>query len=443
MQAKAPAASNIAIEFIKQKIETLNWIIVLSLFVTLLFVVRFLYNFLDFIPLNSVILIMVIMAGLAVIVIYLAKATSARAIQAIDEYSWKLSTLLGTISDMNKIGYEDVLLENIMEAAMVITRADAGAVVMREGGTLVYKAAKGGLEESLRGESMPASRGVVGWAVEAGEPVLANDVASDTSLFPKMDEGLPPDTRSALAVPLSFDGTVLGALVLTSRSAGAFTGEDEEVMTHFAGQAAASLEKTSSYEVKKNYEIHMTNILVSAIENLSEKEGHAKRVARYTLAMAGGLGLPEAEKKLLYQASMLHDIGFLKINMRTVTQVEEYQLHARYGYEILKPITFYADLLPVVLHHHERYDGEGYPDRLKGDAIPLEARMVAIAEAFDVMVSAKSYKNVGRMINDAVMARTVNFARAVEELRANAGTQFDPMLVDVFLRNMSEEDLIE
>ncbi|MBM4140575.1 MAG: HD domain-containing protein, partial [Nitrospira sp.] len=93
------------------------------------------------------------------------------------------------------------------------------------------------------------------------------------------------------------------------------------------------------------------------------------------------------------------------------------------GHDLLKQVTFYKDIAHIVLHHHERYDGEGYPGKLKGEEIPLESRIIAIAEAFDAMTSKNSYKS------------PVGFSAAVDELKRNAGTQFDPRLTDLFIKN--------
>jgi HD-GYP domain-containing protein (c-di-GMP phosphodiesterase class II) len=96
---------------------------------------------------------------------------------------------------------------------------------------------------------------------------------------------------------------------------------------------------------------------------------------------------------------------------------------------MIRPINFYADVAPFILYHHERYDGYGYPEKLKGDAIPIESRIIAVADAFDAMVSETSYKV------------PLSFNAAIEELQRNAGTQFDFWLVDVFVSNIQPEHL--
>jgi len=201
------------------------------------------------------------------------------------------------------------------------------------------------------------------------------------------------------------------------------------------------MEKTKFYDDEKNYKIHLTNILIEAVENISEKRGHARRVAKYSLLTASALGLAEEEKNRLYQACMLHDIGFLKVRLDEAKSVEDYKVHSMVGYEMLQPINFYADIAPLVLHHHERWDGTGYPSGLKGQDIPLASRIIAVAEAFDAMTSKDSYKKTGRLIAANMTASIFGFNSAVSELRRNAGMQFDPEVVTAFLNSVTEEEI--
>lgn len=159
--------------------------------------------------------------------------------------------------------------------------------------------------------------------------------------------------------------------------------------------------------------------------------------------MAHAINMSEEDNRRLYRASLLHDIGFLKMCPNTILSKEDYKAHSRHGYDILMPINFYSDIAPIVLCHHERYDGNGYPSGLKGKAIPLASRIIAISEAFDAMVSKDSYKYIGKMINENVKPVICSFQEAVEELKKNAGTQFDPELVDIFIKNIDESSLCE
>jgi putative nucleotidyltransferase with HDIG domain len=156
--------------------------------------------------------------------------------------------------------------------------------------------------------------------------------------------------------------------------------------------------------------------------------GHARRTAFYASLLADRIGLSEAEKRHARLAAFLHDIG--KIGVPGALLVRqgplapherlEVERHPEVGARLIAPLGVSAGLVAAVRHHHERWDGTGYPDRMRGDAIPLVARIVQIADAFDAMTG-------GRPERPALDRRA-----AIAELQRCAGTQFDPMLVKEF-----------
>jgi HD-GYP domain-containing protein (c-di-GMP phosphodiesterase class II) len=145
--------------------------------------------------------------------------------------------------------------------------------------------------------------------------------------------------------------------------------------------------------------------------------------------MAKAINMSEENRKRLYFACLLHDIGFLKIQNKDFSKREYIERHPVIGSEMISQINFYADIAPFILYHHERYDGFGYPEKLIGETIPLEARIISIADAFDVMLSTVSYK------------APIDFDSAIEELKKNAGTQFDFRLVEEFVDNITPEQI--
>lgn len=163
--------------------------------------------------------------------------------------------------------------------------------------------------------------------------------------------------------------------------------------------------------------------------------GHTQRVLRYALMIARKLGLPEEEIKIIGYGALLHDLGKVYVpNMllkkKGKLTEEEFDLvkkHPVIGAEIIKPIRSLRSVIPAVLHHHERYDGKGYPQGLKGKEIPLHARIMAVADSFDAMTTNRPYRP----------AKSVR--EAVEELRRCAGTQFDPEIVWAFIAALEED----
>lgn len=429
------------IEGVKQKVKVLNLIFVLITFVILLLVVRFIYKFLDYIPLYSIITMLTVMAVFMVAGFFLIKTISKNAIKAIDIYSSKLNTLLSTSKDIQEIIHSDILLEKIMDVSRKITGADGGSLALLEGDKLVFKVVRGSKASSLKGLTIPRSVGFIGWAIDNGSVVRVDNAKEDSRYYSEIDEVTGYETKSVLCVPLRLSSGVIGALELVSKKSGVFNEEDDEIISYFADQAALSIEKAKLYEDEKNFKIHLTNILSNICDKMAEKRGHSKRMAKYTLLMAQAMKMSENEQKKLYNASLLHDVGFLNIRQGDVLSIDDYRSHSQLGYEMLKPITFYDDISPIILHHHERYDGKGYPSGLKADAIPIESRMLAIAEAFDAMVSKDSYKCTGKIINKGVNPSIVGIESAIEELKRNANTQFDPELVEVFVKNISEDYL--
>ena len=160
-------------------------------------------------------------------------------------------------------------------------------------------------------------------------------------------------------------------------------------------------------------------------------QGHPQRVSRLAAQIAMQMRLPEAEIEEIRQAGSLHDIGMIGIphnilykpDRLTPEEVEIIKTHSVKGQKILEPLQLEAmqRIRHMVRHHHESFDGQGYPDKLKGEQIPLGARIIAVAEAFDAMVSDRVYSK----------ARTVE--EALAELRRCSGTQFDPRVVTAFL----------
>ncbi len=165
-----------------------------------------------------------------------------------------------------------------------------------------------------------------------------------------------------------------------------------------------------------------------------ETEGHSKRVTAFTMAIARAMGLPKEQVDVIARGAFLHDIGKIAIPDRillkpaklTEDETEIMREHCYHGYQILKKIPFLAEVCEIVYAHQEHFDGSGYPRRLKGEEIPLGARIFAVADTLDAIISDRPYRP----------ARTLGQARA--EIQAWSGRQFDPEVVEIFQKMPDE-----
>jgi putative nucleotidyltransferase with HDIG domain len=163
--------------------------------------------------------------------------------------------------------------------------------------------------------------------------------------------------------------------------------------------------------------------------------GHSERVTEHAVKLATRLGLPQEEIHLLGYAAFLHDIGKIEVDREVLNKVDRLndkewkmiQHHSEWGSEIVKAVMKLHPIVPVILHHHENFDGSGYPSGLKGNDIPILARIIRVADSYDAMVSHRPYK------------KTLAASEAVEEIVSNSGTQFDPQVANVFLEIIRED----
>ena len=163
--------------------------------------------------------------------------------------------------------------------------------------------------------------------------------------------------------------------------------------------------------------------------------GHSDRVSDYAMLLGERLNLSTREVKTLKVGGLFHDIGkigipdhiLLKEGSLSPEEFKEIKKHPEIGKRILKNATIFNDIIPIVYYHHEKYDGSGYPEGLKGEEIPYLARITTIVDTFDAMTSSRSYR------------KAIPIERVIEEIKKNAGTQFDPKITEVFLDILRNE----
>lgn len=203
-----------------------------------------------------------------------------------------------------------------------------------------------------------------------------------------------------------------------------------------------SIYATGSRKLHRKSRADLNRAYVQFVETMAQAldardpytAGHSIRVGAYAYAIAREMGIPASEAEEIRIAAQLHDIGKLGIPDLILHKpgpltAEEYgliKLHAQIGRKILEKVDIFGKLLEVVELHHENHDGTGYPYRLSGEGIPAAARIVHVADAFDSMTTNRSYR------------MALPLSRAIEELQANLGTQFDPVATTAFLKLIHE-----
>jgi putative nucleotidyltransferase with HDIG domain len=209
---------------------------------------------------------------------------------------------------------------------------------------------------------------------------------------------------------------------------------EEEIVAYRSHLERLVEERTTklqqAYRILKKAHLDSVKVLVEAIDAKDPyTRGHSDRVTRMSLKIAFQFGFAEDRLESLEYGALLHDIGKIGIKDEVLQKPgalnsEEYQYiqeHPLIGVKIIEGLDFFKDKIPMIRHHHEHYDGSGYPDGLLGAAIPLEARIIAVPDAFDAMTSARPHRGM-MSLQDVLM-----------ELEKCKGTQFDPKILGIFL----------
>lgn len=261
---------------------------------------------------------------------------------------------------------------------------------------------------------------------ERKSSLLINDLAADKPLA-----WMGEYATQLLAVPLQRQDQVLGCLFALDKSAGEFNSMDSKLLNSIANESAIYLENAMLYEDVHDLMMGLLHSLTSAVDAKDAYTcGHSERVALLSRHLAQQIQLSDAEVERIYMAGLLHDVGKIgvpenvlqKTGRLTAEEFEHMKKHPQIGARILRDIKQIEDIIPGVLHHHERYDGRGYPAGLSGEHIPLMGRIICLADCFDAMTSNRTYR------------KALPLEVALTEIRRCSGTQFDPRLAESFLQ---------
>ena len=302
----------------------------------------------------------------------------------------------------------------------------------------VVPKAQAGFEEGylssirVKYDESPLGRGPTGRAVRSRQPVLQNNILTDPEYGPWRDNAIKRGYRSSAAFPIMEEDKVLGVLNVYNAS-DEFPDSDIGFLQSFANLSASYIKNS---ELLADLQELFLGTVTALSETISAKSqwtrSHLDRVADISVTIGKEMGLSEKELKNLKLASLLHDIGKIGtyeeiLNKPSELTDEEFnliKLHAGKGAEMLSTIKQLKEVVPSIKYHHERYDGKGYPDGLKGEEIPLLSRILCVADAMDSMLADRPYR------------KRLAMKDIVDELRKESGRQFDPLVIEAVLKTL-------
>ncbi|MDR3685545.1 MAG: GAF domain-containing protein [Coriobacteriia bacterium] len=324
----------------------------------------------------------------------------------------------------------EALLRRALQQVIYVAGADGGSIMLYDSASriLTIEAAEGLSDKVIADTQVRLGEGISGWVAQHRKSLLLIDGAGTAFDGELKEQGL----KSALSVPLIAKDRMIGVLNIDrSSSATQFSQPNLSVVASFAGQLAMAIDNARVYSDLEGHFLGTITALAAAVDAKDPYTfGHSSGVTDHAIAIAEGLGLTEHETETLRKAAILHDIGKIGIDGSILNKPgpldagerEIMQQHPSIGANILGSLDFLEDVVPIVFYHHEHYDGHGYPAGMAGEDIPLGARIISVADAFNAMTSDRPYRSA------------LGLEQAARELERNAGTQFDPRIVDVFLQ---------
>lgn len=358
----------------------------------------------------------------------------------------ELTTLLEASRAINAQLDSAHVLATVLQEALKAMDAEAGTLWTLEASEtiIVPQAAEGPVGPAILHIRMQPGEGIVGRVIQTGRGEMVADAQADARWAGRVDTTTGFITRSIICAPLICQNEVIGCLQLINKQSGSlFAPSDLEWLTALGAQAALVvvnsrlLAQTMALAHRlRGAWMGTLDALTSALATRDEDtKSHSYRTVELAILVAQRLGVAECELPSIARGALLHDIGkigipdniLLKRGSLTMAEMDIMKQHVRLGYEMLQPIFFFRDAMPIVLYHHEAYDGSGYLQGLKGDAIPLGARIFHVVDVYDALTQQRPYKPAW------------SHEAALAEIKRFSGLAYDPHVVDAILRLTPDE----
>ena len=351
-----------------------------------------------------------------------------------------LTPMLTRVKEQDDVNH---MLQRILQAAIKLSRGSRGFVVLvdpeHEDGFSIPAAL--GIElgaENLKdtnsgtteiSEEAKLSRSLIKQILERGEGIITTNIQQDERFQPGASL-LATNIRSVMATPIKLEKKLIGAIYVDSELSNMlFTESDLEIFSAFANHAAVTLNLATSLKAKRDLHIQSILALVHAVEAADAyTAGHSRNVGYYAKGIAEALGMKDKDVELMLIAGFLHDVGKIALPASVAKpgplsdeEWEKMRLHPVYGERILRNSPALERILPAIRWHHERWDGRGYPDQLKGEEIHPYARIIAVADSFDAMTTDRPYR------------KALELDHALDEIEINIGIKYEKRVAEAFL----------
>jgi signal transduction histidine kinase/response regulator RpfG family c-di-GMP phosphodiesterase len=324
-----------------------------------------------------------------------------------------------------------------MIAEVMNARTASFMLVDEERSELYIRAARGLREEVVCGTRVRIGDSIAGWVAKHGQPLLVTNIEEDPRFG--RPNGHQYETKSLLSVPVKIEGRVVGVININNKiSCTPFTEDDRALLSSLADRVALAWKRVSDHERSSDRTEETAKALTAIIDNArrSRLKLNGGSMAGRAVAVGRKLGLAEEDLEALAYVASVHDVGMGQVDLSVLQEPgrlddetwSQVALHPLRSAEIVKPIEFQEQVTEIIMAHHERMDGRGYPKGLQGSQIPIGARIIAVLDAYESMTIGRPYREA--------MAH----AEALREIQQCKGTQFDPRVVEAFSQVFESEE---